>query len=71
MFEGAVKQCKSLPSFAGTDDYQGTVTLDGDVKDARFVQVFRRVGQEKLASFATEDFLVLDLIRRESGSQTV
>ena len=65
MFEGCVRESKPLPDFSGTDDYQVMVTLRGEVEDARFIQYLQKIGEERLASFATDDFLVLDLVRRE------
>lgn len=65
MFEECIKESKPWPSFAGSDDYQVVVTLLGEVQDPRFLRFLEKVGREKLASFTTADFLILDLINRE------
>ncbi len=65
MFEECIKETKPLPDFSGTDSYQVSVTLEGNIQDVRFLRFLEQVGSERLASFGTEDFLVLDLIRRE------
>lgn len=65
MFEESVKQSKPLPDFTGTDAYQVILTLRGEVRDPAFLRFLEKIGQERLASFATEDFLVLDLVHRE------
>ncbi|MBM4273344.1 MAG: transcriptional regulator [Deltaproteobacteria bacterium] len=65
MFEECIKESKPWPSFAGSDDYQVVVTLRGEVQDPQFLRFLEKVGKEKLASFTTMDFLILDLINRE------
>jgi hypothetical protein len=57
MFEECIKESKPWPSFAGSDDYQVVVTLQGEVQDPRFLRFLEKVGKEKLASFTTADFL--------------
>jgi ATP-dependent DNA helicase RecG len=65
MFEECIKESKPWPNFAGSDDYQVVVTLRGEVQDPRFLRFLEKVGKERLATFNTEDFLILDLIHRE------
>jgi len=65
MFEQSVKQSKPLPEFSGSDDYQIRLVLHGEVQDAAFVRFLEKLGQERLQSFGTYDFLVLDRIRRD------
>ncbi|MFH1929589.1 MAG: ATP-binding protein [Chloroflexota bacterium] len=65
MFEECIKETKPLPDFSGTDRYQVSVTLEGNIQDVRFLRFLEQVGSERLASFGTEDFLVLDLIRQQ------
>lgn len=69
MFEECIKESKPRPDFANSDDYQVSVTLRGDIQDPRFLRFLEKVGKEKLASFTTEDFLILDLIHREEPLQ--
>ena len=65
MFEGCIRESKPLPDFSDSDNYQVSVVLQGEVQDERFIRFLEKVGQETLASFNTQDFLVLDLIHRE------
>jgi len=65
MFEECVKESKPLPDYGGTDDYQVALALRGDVRDPRFLRFLEEVGKETLASFTTNDLLVLDLVHRE------
>jgi len=65
MFSTAVREAKPLPSFDGTDAYQVVIALPGEIQDPRFVRFLEQVGRDRLDSFSTDDFLLLDLIRRE------
>ncbi|MCG2778379.1 MAG: putative DNA binding domain-containing protein [Desulfobacterales bacterium] len=65
MFELSIKESKSTPDFTGTDQYQVVLTLNGEVRDPRFLQFLEKVGRETLELFSTSDFLLLDHIHRE------
>lgn len=65
IFEESIRQGKSLPDFAHTDEHEVVLTLDGQIQDESFLRFLEKVGQERLASFLTEDFLVLDLVHKE------
>jgi len=64
MFERAVRQSKGLPEFSGSDEHQVVLTLPGAVQDEALLRFFEQVGQETLESFSTEDFLLVDRVRR-------
>jgi ATP-dependent DNA helicase RecG len=65
MFERAIRQGKSLPSFGGTSGHEVRLTLEGSVRDPVFVRFLERLDQETLHSFSTHDFLTLDFVHRE------
>lgn len=65
MFEEAIKESKPRPDFSGTDDFQVSVTLRGEVQDPQFLRFLEKIGQKTLASFTTEDLLLVDLVHRE------
>lgn len=65
MFESAIRQGKALPDLAGTSAHEVRVTLSGTVSHPAFVRFLERLGQDKLRSFSTADFLALDYLRRE------
>jgi ATP-dependent DNA helicase RecG len=67
MFESAIRQGKALPSFAGTSPHEVRLTLYGTVASPAFVRFIERLGEEKLKSFSTYDFLALDYLRREQS----
>lgn len=64
MFERAVLQSKGLPDFTSSDAFQVALTLPGAVQDEALLRFFEQVGQATLASFSTDDFLLLDRVRR-------
>ncbi len=65
MFEVCIKESKPRPNFTGTDEYQVSVTLQGEVQDPLFLKFLEQVGKETLASFTTQDLLVLDWLHGE------
>jgi ATP-dependent DNA helicase RecG len=67
MYEGCIRESKRSPDFSGTDTHEVRLTLWGEVQDPRFVVFLGKIGEETLSRFVTEDFLVLDAIRREQS----
>jgi len=65
MFEESIRQGKLRPDFVGTDAYQVTLTLHGQVRDPRFVKFFEEIGREIQVGFDVHDFLLLDLVNRQ------
>lgn len=64
IFEECIKESKPRPDFTNTDDYQVSVTLLGEVQDARFLRFLEQIRREGLSPSLTQDLLVLDLIHR-------
>ena len=64
MFEESIREGKPRPDFSGTDEYQVSVVLRGEVQDEAFLRFLERVGQETQAAFSTTDLVVLDLVHR-------
>ncbi len=60
-----IQQSKPLPDFSRTSEHSVWVTLHGQVQDPEFLRFLEEIGRERLAGFAVEDFLVLDLVHRE------
>jgi ATP-dependent DNA helicase RecG len=65
MFENSVKESKLPPDFSGTDDYQVSLVLHGEIQDPLFLRFLEQIGKETLSSFNTTDLIVLDLVHRE------
>ncbi|MEI7673298.1 MAG: ATP-binding protein [Deltaproteobacteria bacterium] len=60
IYEECIKANKPKPDFAGTDAYNVSLTLNGEVQDAQFLRFLEKVGRERLKSFSTKDFLIVD-----------
>lgn len=66
MVESAIRQSKPLPDFTGSGTHEVRLKLEGTVQDPAFVRFLERIGEERLRSFSTYDFLTLDALRREA-----
>lgn len=67
MFERSIREGKSVPHFAGTDQYQVVLNLEGQVRDVRFLKLLEEIGQETLETFSVEDLLVLEKVFHEEN----
>lgn len=65
MFEESIKESKPRPDFTGTDDYQVSLTLKGEVQNPRFLAFLQQVAVEGFGPFTTQDLLVLDAVQRD------
>jgi len=65
MFEQCILESKAKPDFSGSDEYQVSVSLPGEIQDEDFLRFLERVGDERLAHFTTQDLILLDLVHRE------
>jgi len=64
MFRECIQEGKNRPSFAGSDEFSVILTLDGQIRDPRFIQYLERLAGERGISLSINDFLVLDLVRK-------
>lgn len=64
MFEQSIKQGKPIPDFNGTDAYQVSVNLRCEIQHPMFVRYLEKLGADRLESFSTQDFLILDYAQR-------
>lgn len=62
MYEWSVKEAKQLPDFTGTDENFVKLTLNGMVLDAKMLSLINRIGNERMESFSTTDFLVINAL---------
>ena len=65
IFRECIRQSKPLPDFNRTDDHFVWLTLHGEIQDPEFLRFLEEIGNEKMADFSTEDFLIVDLVHRE------
>ena len=68
MYEASIRTGKHLPDFSGTDHGHVKLTLDGQIQDPDVLQMMEEIGRETLATFSTDDFLVVNQVYR---AQTV
>lgn len=62
IYEFCIKEAKALPDFTGTDDYFVRITLNGLLTNKNILPMMQTIGEEVLAGFSTEDFLIVDLL---------
>ncbi len=67
IFEELLRQGKPKPDFTGTDDYQVSITLQGEIQNPDFLRFLEKVSAQQQLSFSVEDLLVLDAIQREES----
>ena len=65
IFRESIRESKPLPDFSHTDAHTVWLTLHGDVQDPEFLRFLEEIGREQVAAFGVDDFLVIDLVRRE------
>jgi ATP-dependent DNA helicase RecG len=65
IYRNLIEEGKPVPDFTGTDDYQVSVTLHGEVQNPQFLRFLERVGQEQQVSFDTADLIVLNQLQRD------
>ena len=65
IFRECIRQGKPLPDFNKTDAHSVWLTLHGEIQDPEFLRFLEEIGQERLTSFSTDDFLAVDFVHRE------
>jgi ATP-dependent DNA helicase RecG len=65
MYERLIRNSQPRPDFTGTDDHQVSLTLHGEIGNPAFVRYLEKLGSDRLESFTTRDYLVLDHVQRE------
>ena len=65
MYETSIKEAKQLPDFTGTDDSFVSLTLNGLVLDQKMLSLINKIGNERLDSLSTTDFLTINALYYE------
>lgn len=65
MVESAIRQSKPLPDFSGTSSHEVRLILPGIMEHPAFVRFIERLGNDRLLTFSTQDFLLLDHVHRD------
>lgn len=62
IFETSIKEAKQLPDFTGTDSSFVSLTLHGLVLDKKMLSLINKVGNDRLDSLSTADFLTINAL---------
>ncbi len=62
IYETSIKEAKQLPDFTGTDDSFVCLTLSGLVLDKKMLSLINKIGNERLDSLTTIDFLTINAL---------
>lgn len=65
IYELSIKEAKQLPDFTGTDENFVSITLNGLIIDARMLSLINKIGNDRLDSLATSDFLAINALYHE------
>jgi ATP-dependent DNA helicase RecG len=60
IYELSIKEAKPLPDFSGTDANLVCIALNGLVLDKNMLFLINKIGNERLESFSTDDFLLIN-----------
>ena len=67
MFRESILEGKSRPAYTGTDEYQVTLTVHGDIQNPKFVRFIEELSQEQSEAFSIQDLQALDLAYRSQA----
>jgi ATP-dependent DNA helicase RecG len=59
IYESCIRESKGEPDFTHTDQDHFWITLNGTIQEPNFLRVLEKIGAERLVSFSTEDFIVI------------
>ncbi|MDO4553013.1 MAG: ATP-binding protein [Bacillota bacterium] len=65
IYEISIKEAKQLPDFSGTDDFFVSITLNGVAIDKEMLSVINKIGNSRLETLSTGDFLVINSLYYE------
>ena len=65
IYASGVREGKGLPDWTGTDDYEVRMTLNGMVLDDNLLLAMKKISDQTLESFSTQDFRAIDAILRD------
>lgn len=67
IYELSIMEAKQLPNFKGTDENFVSITLNGLVLDKKMLSLINKIGNDRLESLSTGDFLVIDALYHEKS----
>ena len=66
IYEISIMEAKDLPDFTGTDDSFVNLTLNGLIIDKKMLSVIKKIGEDRIESFSTSDFLIVNALYHEN-----
>ena len=66
IYEISIMEAKELPDFTGTDNNFVSLTLNGLIIDKKMLSVIKKIGEDRLESFSTSDFLIVNALYHEN-----
>ncbi|MEI8122096.1 MAG: ATP-binding protein [bacterium] len=66
IFESCIRESKPKPDFTHTDAHHVWLTIHGTVQHTTFLRFLEKVGADRLTTFTTQDFMVVDLLFRDA-----
>ena len=67
IYEISIIEAKDLPDFTGTDNNFVSLTLNGLIIDKKMLSIIKKIGEERLESFSTSDFLIVNTLYHENS----
>ena len=67
IYELSIKEAKQLPDFSGTDEDFVRITLNGLVLDTKMLSLINQIGNDRIETLSTGDFLVINALYHEQS----
>ena len=67
IYETSIREAKPLPDFTGTDSNFVFLTLNGLILDKRMLSLINRIGNDRLESLTTADFLTINALYHDES----
>ena len=67
IYELSIKEAKQLPDFSGTDEDFVRITLNGLVLDTKMLSLINQIGNDRMETLSTGDFLVINALYHEQS----
>ena len=67
IYELSIKEAKQLPDFTGTDEDFVSITLNGLVLDTKMLSLINQIGNDRMETLSTGDFLAINALYHEQG----
>ena len=62
IYEACIRESKAEPNFTHSDQDHFWISLHGTIRHPEFLRILEKIGNEKLLSFSTDDFIVIQTV---------